>query len=171
MAPPAQPHAPETTAVYAGSFDPPTTGHVWMIEQGARLFSRLIVAVARNPEKQYSYPLDQRLGWLRAVSAGLPNVEIASIENEFLARYAARVGARFVVRGIRNEDDYQYERGMRYVNADLSPGLSTVFLIPPRELCEISSSFVKGMIGPDGWEDVVAKIVPAPVFKDLVAAQ
>lgn len=159
----------ETTAVYAGSFDPPTTGHVWMIEQGARLFSRLIVAVARNPEKNYSYPLPQRLGWLREVSQDLPNVQITSIENEFLARYAARVGAKFIVRGIRNEDDYQYERGMRYVNADLSPGMSTVFLMPPRELCEISSSFVKGMIGPEGWEDVVKGIVPQPVYRDLVA--
>tara|TARA_R110000782_G_scaffold101029_5_gene187479 strand:- start:1540 stop:2070 length:531 start_codon:yes stop_codon:yes gene_type:complete len=163
------PVPPVATAVYAGSFDPPTTGHVWMIEQGARLFSRLIVAVARNPEKSYTYPLEQRLGWLNEVSKGLPNVEITSIENEFLARYAARVGARFIVRGIRNEDDYQYERGMRYVNADLSPGLATVFLMPPRELCEISSSFVKGMIGPEGWEDVVKGIVPRPVFRDLVA--
>ncbi len=167
---PSSPPPPsDTTAVYAGSFDPPTTGHVWMIAQGARMFSQLIVAVARNPEKNYSYPIEQRLGWLREVSSDLPNVRVTSIENEFLARYAARVGAKFIIRGIRNEDDYQYERGMRYVNADLSPGLTTVFLMPPRELCEISSSFVKGMIGPDGWQDVVAKIVPQPVFRDLVA--
>lgn len=165
------PVPPESTAVYAGSFDPPTTGHVWMIEQSARLFTRLIVAVARNPEKAYTYPLEQRLGWLREVSSALPNVDITSIENEFLARYASRVGARFVVRGIRNEDDYQYERGMRYVNADLSPGLATVFLMPPRELCEISSSFVKGMIGPEGWEEVVKGIVPAPVYRDLVGEE
>lgn len=163
------PPSPDSTAVYAGSFDPPTTGHVWMIEQGASLFTRLIVAVARNPEKQYSYPLDQRLAWLREVSRDLPNVEVTSIENEFLARYSARVGARYTLRGIRNEDDYQYERGMRYVNADLSPSVNTVFLMPPRELCEVSSSFVKGMIGPEGWRDVVAKLVPPAVFKDLGA--
>jgi pantetheine-phosphate adenylyltransferase len=159
----------EDTAVYAGSFDPPTTGHVWMIEQGARLFSRLVVAVARNPEKHYTFELEQRLVWLREIAARLPNVEIASIENEFLARYAARIGARYVVRGIRNEDDYQYERGMRYVNADLSPTVSTVFLMPPRELCEISSSFVKGMVGPEGWEEVVGRMVPAGVLEGLKA--
>ncbi|MFK7885019.1 MAG: pantetheine-phosphate adenylyltransferase, partial [Phycisphaerales bacterium] len=147
-------------AVYAGSFDPPTTGHVWMIERGARLFSRLIVAVARNPEKSYTFPLEQRLEWLEGIASALPNVEIASIENEFLARFASRVGAPYIVRGIRNEDDYQYERGMRYVNADLSPEVSTVFLMPPRELCEVSSSFVKGMVGPAGWEDVVRQMVP-----------
>lgn len=156
------------SAVYAGSFDPPTNGHVWMIEEGARMFGRLIVAVARNPEKGYSYPLAQREGWLREICSGLDNVEVTVIENEFLAHYAARVNARFVIRGIRNEADYQYERGMRYVNSDLNPQLTTAFMMPPRELCEISSSFVKGMIGPDGWAPVVEGYVPACVFKDLI---
>lgn len=155
------------TAVYAGSFDPPTNGHVWMIQQGARLFDRLVVAAARNPEKGYSYELEQRIGWLTRICADFDNVEVASIENEFLAHYAARVDARFVIRGIRNEADYQYERGMRYVNSDLNENLATVFLMPPRELCEISSSFVKGMIGPDGWAPVVENYVPPCVFKDL----
>ena len=155
------------SAVYAGSFDPPTNGHVWMIEQGARLFRKLIVAVARNPEKGYSYPLEQRELWLNEICADHANVEVAVIENQFLAHYAAKVNARFVIRGIRNEADYQYERGMRYVNSDLNPDLSTAFLMPPRELCELSSSFVKGMIGPDGWEPVVENYVPKCVFKDL----
>lgn len=155
------------SAVYAGSFDPPTNGHVWMIEQGARLFDKLIVAVARNPEKGYSYELDQRVGWLSDICKNHANVEVAVIENEFLAHYASRANARFVIRGIRNEADYQYERGMRYVNSDLNTNLTTVFLMPPRELCEISSSFVKGMIGPDGWASVVENYVPACVFKDL----
>ena len=155
------------TAVYAGSFDPPTNGHVWMIEQGARLFDKLIVAAARNPEKGYTYTLDQRVHWLEEIVANHDNVEIATLENEFLAHYAQRVDARFVIRGIRNEADYQYERGMRYVNSDLNGQLQTVFLMPPRELCEVSSSFVKGMIGPDGWEPVVERYLPACVFAEL----
>lgn len=155
------------TAVYAGSFDPPTNGHVWMIEQGARLFERLVVAVAENPEKRYSYPLAQRLGWLEEICGSHANVEVASIENEFLAHYAQGLGARFVVRGIRDEADYQYERGMRYINSDLNPELTTVFLMPPRELCQISSSTVKGMIGPNGWREVVRGLVPGCVFDDL----
>jgi pantetheine-phosphate adenylyltransferase len=155
------------TAVYAGSFDPPTNGHVWMIEKGAMLFDRLIVAAARNPEKGYTYELEQRIEWLNEICKAHQNVEVASIENEFLAHYALRANARFVIRGIRNEADYQYERGMRYVNSDLNEGLSTVFLMPPRELCEISSSFVKGMIGPDGWQPVVEGYVPACVYADL----
>ena len=155
------------TAVYAGSFDPPTNGHVWMIEQGARLFDRLVVAAAENPEKRYSFPLKQRLGWLEEICAGFENVEVASIENEFLAHYSRERGAKFIVRGIRDEADYQYERGMRYINSDLSPELTTVFLMPPRELCQISSSTVKGMIGPKGWQEVVRGLVPGCVFDDL----
>lgn len=155
-------------AVYAGSFDPPTNGHAWMIEQSARLFDRLIVAVARNPEKSYSYPIEQRIAWLEAMCSHHSTVEVTRIENEFLARYAGAMGAAFVVRGIRDEDDYRYERGMRYINSDLQPGITTVFLMPPRELCEISSSFVKGMIGPKGWEEVVRGYVPQVVFDGLV---
>ncbi len=155
----------QEVAVYAGSFDPPTKGHVWMIEHASAMFDRLIVAVARNPEKSYTFDLALREKWLREVSAGFSNVEVATLENEFLAHYARDRGARFMVRGIRNEDDYQYERAMRYVNADLAPGLTTVFLMPPRELCEVSSSFVKGMVGPSGWEPVVRGYVPGTVYE------
>lgn len=163
--------------LYAGSFDPPTHGHAWMIARAARLFDRLIVAAAQNPEKQYTYPLEMRARWLREICAAVTpgddqpaNVEVAVIENEFLAHYAKRVGARFVIRGIRDEADYQYERGMRYINSDLNPELTTVFLMPPRELCQVSSSMVKGMIGPAGWHDIVRTLVPECVFKDLVNA-
>ncbi len=157
------------TAVYAGSFDPPTNGHAWMIERGSRVFDRLIVAAARNPEKSYTYPLERRLAWLREIARPYPNVEVAEIQNQFLAHYARDRGAKFVLRGIRNTADYQYERAMRYVNSDLHPGLTSVFLMPPRELCETSSSMVRGMIGPDGWEEVVRGMVPPCVFKDLLA--
>ncbi|KAA0216071.1 MAG: pantetheine-phosphate adenylyltransferase [Leptolyngbya sp. PLA3] len=160
----------QTTAVYAGSFDPPTRGHEWMIERGAELFGRIIVAVARNPEKPYTYPLEQRVGWLSELVKRFPNAEVATIENEFLAHYAARVGASYVIRGIRDEDDYRYERAMRYVNGDLNGNLTTVFLMPPRELCEVSSSFVKGMIGPEGWQEIVRRYLPGPVFRDLAVS-
>ena len=155
------------TAVYAGSFDPPTNGHVWMIERGARLFDRLIVAVAQNPEKAYTFPLETRLRWLEEICGVHVNVEVADIQNRFLARYAADVGAVHILRGIRDEEDYRYERGMRYINSDLNADLTTVFLMPPRGMGQISSSFVKNMIGPAGWEPIVEGYVPPVVFKDL----
>lgn len=154
--------------VYAGSFDPPTNGHAWVIDHAATLFDRLIVAVAENPEKSYTYALERRLAWLGEIASSRGNIEIAAIENQFLAHFARERGAGYIVRGIRNEADYQYERAMRYVNEDLNPGLTTIFVIPPRDLCEISSSFVKGMMGPSGWEPVVRDYLPPCVARDLV---
>jgi pantetheine-phosphate adenylyltransferase len=153
--------------VYAGSFDPPTNGHVWMIRQGAALFDRLVVAIGENVEKQYTFPLEQRLRWLREICAEHGNVEVTHFENLFLARYAQSVGARSILRGIRNEADYTYERTMRYINSDLHPDLKTIFMMPPRELCETSSSAIKAMIGPEGWRDVVRAYVPVCVMRDL----
>ena len=155
-------------AVYAGSFDPPTLGHVWMIERGAKLFDRLVVAVAQNPEKAYTFPLEQRLDWLGKICGQYPNVEVADIQNRFLARYAEDVGAGHILRGIRDEEDYRYERGMRYINSDLNPELESVFMMPARGLGQVSSSFVKGMVGPAGWQPIVERYVPECVFRDLL---
>jgi pantetheine-phosphate adenylyltransferase len=158
-------------AVYAGSFDPITLGHLWMIEQGCALFDELIVAIGVNVDKRYLFSLDDRMEMLRECTSKFPNVKIASFENMFLVRYAEQVGASFILRGIRNEQDYGYERGMRYVNEELDGKVKSVFLIPPRELVEVSSSFVKGLIGPVGWEQVLAKYVPAAVHRRFVLHQ
>ena len=155
-------------AVYAGSFDPITLGHLWMIEQGRALFDELVVAIGINPDKRYLFSLEDRLAMLREVTAGFANVKIASYENLFLVHYAEHVGAGFILRGIRNEQDYSYERGMRYVNAELDARVRTVFLIPPRELVEVSSSFVKGLVGPAGWEEVLKKYVPPAVYRRFI---
>lgn len=155
-------------AVYAGSFDPITLGHLWMIEQGCALFDELIVAIGVNADKRYLFSLEDRMDMLRECTAQFPNVKIASFENLFLVRYAEQAGASFILRGIRNEQDYGYERGMRYVNEELDAKVKSIFLIPPRELVEVSSSFVKGLVGPAGWETVLRKYVPEPVHRRFV---
>jgi pantetheine-phosphate adenylyltransferase len=151
--------------IYAGSFDPPTNGHLWMIRTAAELFREVEVAIGVNPDKRYAYPLADRLALLRACTNGLKNVTVTSFENQFLVNYARSVGARYILRGIRNERDYSFEREMRYVNSDLAPEISTVFLMPPREFAEVSSSFVRGLIGPVGWQEVVKRFVPEPVYE------
>ena len=152
-------------AVYAGSFDPITLGHLWMIEQGARLFDELVVAIGVNPDKRYLFTLAERMAMAQQVTGHLPNVRIASFENLFLVHYAKQIGASFILRGIRNEQDYQYERGMRYVNEELDGQITTVLLVPPRELVEVSSSFVKGLVGPENWQLILRKYVPEPVYQ------
>ncbi|MFH1047287.1 MAG: pantetheine-phosphate adenylyltransferase [Patescibacteria group bacterium] len=157
-------------AIYAGTFDPPTIGHVWMIEQGAALFDELNVVVGINPDKRCMFSVEERLEMLRESTESLPNITIGSYTNQFLMNYAQSVGAQFMLRGIRTGSDFEYERAMRNINGDLNPSLMTVFLIPPRNIAEVSSSLVKGLIGPMGWENIVRRYLTEPVFLKLKAA-
>lgn len=155
-------------AVYAGSFDPLTVGHLWMIEEGVRLFGRLTVAIGVNPTKRPTFTLEQRLEMLRASTKHLRGVQIASFGNQYLIDYAKESGATHILRGVRSPGDYDYERVMRNINGDLDPNITTVFLMPPRDIAEVSSSMVRGLIGPKGWKTVVRKYVPAPVCSRLL---
>ncbi|MDP0491986.1 MAG: pantetheine-phosphate adenylyltransferase [Verrucomicrobiota bacterium JB023] len=155
------------TAVYAGSFDPPTNGHLWMIEQGLSLFDRLIVAIGTNPSKTYTFTVEERLSLLKASTPDKPDLEIAYFDNRYLVDYAKMKDAAYILRGIRSPGDYEYERVMRHINNDLAPTITTVFLMPPRELAQVSSSMVESLIGPQGWEKTVQRYVPEPVFEAL----
>lgn len=159
------------TAVYAGSFDPPTNGHLWMIEQGLALFDRLIVAIGTNPSKKYAFSVTERLELLRASTPTNDNLTIAHFDNRYLVDYAKEQNAAYILRGIRSPGDYEYERVMRHINADLAPEVITTFLMPPRELAQVSSSMVESLIGPEGWEETVQRYVPTPVFEALKQKQ
>ena len=155
-------------AVYGGSFDPPTNGHLWMIEQGAKLFDKLVIAIGENPAKEYTFTLSERVEMLKAISKNLQNTKVDTFQNQFLVNYVESVGAYYIIRGIRSEGDYEYERVMRHINSDLNSNILTVFLMPPRENAELSSSFVKGLVGPEGWQKTIRKCVPEPVFEKLL---
>ena len=155
-------------AVYAGSFDPITNGHLWMIEEGAKLFDHLIVATGVNPDKHYTFTLEERLRMIREAVCPRDRVTVDSFENQFLVNYADSVDAQYILRGIRTPQDYEFERGMRQINGDLRSGITTVFLMPPREIAELSSSMIKGLIGPEGWREVVRRYVPEPVFEVIL---
>jgi len=159
------------TGVYAGSFDPLTIGHLWMIEQGVRLFERLVVAVGINPEKRYTFSLEDRLVMLRHSLRQFRNLSVTSFSNRYLIDYAQTIGATHILRGIRSESDYEYARTMRNINGDLDSSICTVFLMPPRDIAEVSSSMVKGLVGPKGWRRVVRKYVPAAVYRHLAKAR
>src|SRR5215469_4892597 len=157
-------------AVYAGSFDPLTVGHLWMIEQGVALFDELVVAIGINPEKRYTFTLEDRLAMLREALRPFRNLTVTSFSNSYLIDYAQEIGATHILRGIRSGSDYEYERTMRNINGDLDAGICTIFLMPPRDIAEVSSSMVKGLIGPKGWRRVVRKYVPEPVYRHILKA-
>lgn len=156
-------------AIYAGSFDPPTNGHLYIIRRAASLFSRVVIALGHNPGKQPAFSTEERLEMLWELARGVGrHVEVAELGNRYLVHFAQERGCGVIVRGIRSFIDYDFEHRMRHVNADIAEEVFSVFLMPPRELAEVSSSFVKGLIGPAGWEELVSKLVPAAVFAGLV---
>lgn len=146
-------------AVYAGTFDPPTNGHKWMIHTGASLFDELYVAISNNPDKKTMFRVTTRCLMIAEIVSNLKNVTICSIENEYLVRWAANSKCNFLLRGIRNQADFAYEQTMANVNAEWEPDITTVFLKSPKKLEEVSSSFVKGLVGFNGWEQEVQKFV------------
>lgn len=155
-------------AVYAGSFDPLTMGHLWIIKQAASMFDTLVVAIGQNIEKNYTFSLEDRLELLKETTSKFTNIEITEYCNEFLINYAKRINAQYIIRGIRNASDYEYEKSMRYINSDICDDINTIFLIPPRNVAEISSSLVKGLVGSKNWESVVQKYVPEPVIRKML---
>jgi pantetheine-phosphate adenylyltransferase len=155
------------TAVYAGSFDPLTNGHLWMIEKGLEMFDHLYVAIGSNPAKSYTFSVQDRLHMLEDAIPSCDRLTISEFKNLYLVKYARSVNAQYILRGIRSSGDYEYERVMRHINADMAPNITTTFLMPPRDIAELSSSMVKSLIGPEGWEESVKRYVPAAVFTAL----
>ena len=142
-----------------------------MIETAAKLFDKLHVAVAENSDKHCAFSLEDRMAMLvksiPTVLADLYRITVGSVGKTYLAAHALELGATHLVRGVRNQADFAYEHVMRNVNSDIAPTLVTVFLTPPRGLIDISSSVVKGLTGPKGWERVVSPMVPLPVMNHL----
>jgi len=137
---------PGIIALYPGSFDPLTNGHLDVVARASRLFDRLIVAVLRNSEKQPLFTVTERMEMLRSVIAeqrpALANVEVTEFSG-LLVDFAEQVGAQAVVRGIRAISDYEYEFQMALMNRRLAPQLETVFMVPAEAYSYVSSRLVK----------------------------
>lgn len=162
--------------IVAGSFDPITDGHVWLIKKSVDLLGDgcvLYVVMGKNPAKKYFFDSEQRHAQISNVlAATLPmqqyqNVRIAVIENDLLINFARDVGAQYIFRGIRNAKDFDYETEVQSVNRDLNPQIETVFFVPPPELTKVSSSTVKGLVGFNGWEQIVERYVHSSIVTDF----
>jgi pantetheine-phosphate adenylyltransferase len=130
------------TAIYPGSFDPPTNGHLDLIQRGSKIFDELVVAILRNPEKDPLFSLGERRSMLEELTARFRNVRVDTFDG-LTVDYAAKVKAHAVLRGIRALSDYEYELQMALMNRKLQPDLETVFMMPAEQYSYLSSRLVR----------------------------
>ena len=133
-------------AIYPGTFDPPTNGHLDLIQRGSKIFDELVVALLHNPEKEPAlFSLAERRAMLESLTKQFDNVRVDTFDG-LLVDYAMRVGARALLRGIRAISDYEYELQMALMNRKLDPRLETVFMMPAETYSYVSSRLVKEIV-------------------------
>ena len=154
-------------AIYPGSFDPVTNGHLDVVDRARKLFDEVIVAVAVNDQKQPHFTLEERLGLLEATIGKLDGVQIARLDG-LLVDFAIKQNATAVVRGLRAVSDFEFEFQMALMNRKLEANVETIFLMPKEEYTYLSSRIVKEIarLGGD-----VAKFVPPPVAEAFARKQ
>lgn len=151
-------------AVFPGSYDPITIGHYEIVKKAAPLFDKVIIAIGVNSQKKYVFPLEQRLEWLRKIFADMPQVEVQHFTG-LTAKFCNEVGAQYMVRGLRNAADFDYERTISQLNHTIGNGLETVFFISEPQYSHISSTIVREIIRGGGD---VSPFVPSAIKKELV---
>jgi pantetheine-phosphate adenylyltransferase len=151
------------SALYPGTFDPPTNGHLDLIERGAKLFDHLTVAILNNPGKNPLFTVEERVEMLRESTVALKNVSVATFDG-LMVEFARQQGASAVLRGIRAISDYEYEFQMALMNRRLAPEIETVFLQPAGRYSFVSSRMLKEVFSFGGD---VSGLVPPNVLKRL----
>jgi len=152
-------------ALYPGTFDPPTNGHIDLIQRGAKLFEHLTVAILNNPVKDPLFTVEERVEMLKESTATLANVSVATFDG-LMVEFARQQGASAVLRGIRAISDYEYEFQMALMNRRLAPEIETVFLQPAGRYSFVSSRMLKEVFAFGGD---VSGLVPPNVLKRLRA--
>lgn len=158
-----------TIGVVAGSFDPITNGHVWMIQQAARLVDQLHVVIGQNPAKKSTFTEAERVELVRealkSVNFGNTDVQVHILGHGLLVHFAQSVKATHMIRGVRNAQDFVYESDIAVVNRRIEPSIQTVFLNSPPELAAVSSSVVRSLVGFKDWRKIVGTYVHPAVVR------
>lgn len=132
-------------AVFAGTFDPITKGHVDIIRRSLGLFDELVIAIGVNTKKQTLFSLEDRVSWIQNIFKGETQIRVDHY-TDLTVNYCRKIGAQYIVRGLRNGSDFDYEAHIAQVNKELAPEIETVFTISSPELSHISSTIVRDLI-------------------------
>jgi len=151
---------------FSGTLDPITNGHLWVIQEARALADEVVVFISENPGKkpQFSAPERKDIIERSVAECGWDNVSVVIVKGDYTARAAKRHGIEYLVRGIRNTSDFDYENLIQQTNVDVLDGAKTIFVMPPRDLGSVSSSFVRALQGPVGWHWTVKKFMPMPAY-------
>lgn len=151
---------------FSGTLDPITNGHMWVIEEARNLAEEVIVFISENPFKKCQFPASQRKSIVETscVERGWNNVSVVIVRGDYTARAAKQHGVNYLLRGIRNTTDFDYENLLQQANVDVINGAKTMFVMPPRDLGSVSSSFIKGLQGPVGWHWHTKKFIPPAAY-------
>ena len=153
---------------FAGTFDPITDGHVWVIEEGLNIADEVVVMIAHNPKKKTMFTEFERKAMIDEVLREKnidKRVTTVLIRNEYVAQAAAQYDCNYLIRGIRSALDFDYETLIQQTNTTVLKGAKTIFVMPPRDLESVSSSFVKSLVGSVGWHWYIKSFLPAPVYQ------
>lgn len=151
---------------FSGSLDPITNGHLWVIGEARALADEVVVFISENPSKAPQFSAEKRRTIVEQSLAerGWHNVSVVVVKGDYTARAAKRHGIDYLVRGIRNTTDFDYENLLQQANVDVLQGAKTIFVMPPRDLGAVSSTFVRALQGPVGWHWNMKKFVPAAAY-------
>jgi len=152
-------------AVFPGSFDPITTGHVDIVLRALPLFDEVIVAIGENSQKKTLYTLEQRLSWVKRVFKACPLIKVDSFSG-LTVNFCKEKGADYIIRGIRSASDFDYEKTIAHLNNAMFPEIETILILSKPELSFISSTIVREIIRGKGKVD---KFVPAEIVEEMVS--
>jgi pantetheine-phosphate adenylyltransferase len=160
------PSDPLRTAVFTGTFDPLTLGHLDVIRRGRVLFEHVVVGIGVNPNKTALFGIDERVELARKVVAPFPNVSVESFE-ELTVQFVRRIGARIILRGLRTLSDMEYEFGMTLTNHRLDPLIETVFLMADGEYSHVSSTLIR-QVARFGGSESLSRFVPQELIVPIM---
>jgi pantetheine-phosphate adenylyltransferase len=157
---------------FSGTLDPITNGHMWVIGEARTIAEEVVVFLSENSSKAPKFSAEERRDIVlqSCAALGWHNVQVQIVKSEYTARVAKRHGIDYLIRGIRSTADFDYENLIQQTNVEVIGGAKTLFVMPPRDLGSVSSSFVKALEGPVGWNWTMKKFVPAPAYQAWIIA-